>query len=287
MSQSPADKLKALIAEGEARVKREREERDQKRASLGLSNNVETGKPEPEVPLIDARGSGFDVPQKLLASLTDEEAEDFDFGAVIEEQREKQFEKYRLGGSRIGGLPDLPPTVDWPELDGLKIPFIAQIDLAEFLADKKTLLPQSGHLYLFALIDNEPQHQPAPFRLFIDQTPAKSLIRQSIPKDIWQDWQHSSIYHFIPVSSKGARGTKNKSEAGWLFGTVYEYCQSPGEVADHALRDGGDWILLFSIKSDRGNMSFGDCGRLNVVIRRSDLERQFFEAAICLADGAT
>ena len=36
-----------------------------------------------------------------------------------------------LGGSRIGGMPDLPPEICWPVWEDQPIPFIAQLDLAE------------------------------------------------------------------------------------------------------------------------------------------------------------
>src|SRR5271166_1600428 len=37
----------------------------------------------------------------------------------------------RLGTSRLGGLPDLPPDRAWPERDGQLLTFIGQVNLAE------------------------------------------------------------------------------------------------------------------------------------------------------------
>ncbi|MCI0376139.1 MAG: DUF1963 domain-containing protein [Gemmataceae bacterium] len=59
-------------------------------------------------------------------------------------------EDFLLGRSRIGGVPDLPPTVDWPCWHGKPLSFLAQFDLS----DLKTftccqVLPSSGHLWFF------------------------------------------------------------------------------------------------------------------------------------------
>ncbi len=52
------------------------------------------------------------------------------------------------GNTRIGGAPDLPPDVDYPNTDGKLWHFYAQLDLAE-LAPLQSWLPRSGRLYFF------------------------------------------------------------------------------------------------------------------------------------------
>lgn len=62
-----------------------------------------------------------------------------------------------LGASRIGGLPDLPPSITWPVDDGRPLDFIAQIDLAEAAAVAQLPdLPPSGRLAFFYDTDNQP-----------------------------------------------------------------------------------------------------------------------------------
>jgi uncharacterized protein YwqG len=75
----------------------------------------------------------------------------------------KEGEAPRLGGSRIGGLPDLPEGVAWPGLSAaLKnatsgpqredepLWFLMQVNLAEIVsADVANLLPKAGMLYFF------------------------------------------------------------------------------------------------------------------------------------------
>src|SRR6266699_4593953 len=55
-----------------------------------------------------------------------------------------------IGASKLGGMPDLPPEVSWPERKGLPQSFIAQIHLNEVRPyDTNKLLPQDGMLWFF------------------------------------------------------------------------------------------------------------------------------------------
>src|SRR5229473_2952290 len=55
-----------------------------------------------------------------------------------------------IGVSKLGGMPDLPPEVSWPERNGLPQSFIAQIHLNEVRPyDTNKLLPQDGMLWFF------------------------------------------------------------------------------------------------------------------------------------------
>jgi len=54
------------------------------------------------------------------------------------------------GTSKIGGVPDLPSGVPWPECHGLPQSFIAQIRLADIGPyDAENLLPHTGMLWFF------------------------------------------------------------------------------------------------------------------------------------------
>lgn len=55
-----------------------------------------------------------------------------------------------IGASRVGGVPDLPPGLSWPEWKGLPQSFIAQIQLDDVHQyDTNGVLPQSGMLWFF------------------------------------------------------------------------------------------------------------------------------------------
>lgn len=55
-----------------------------------------------------------------------------------------------LGASRFGGLPDLPPGVEWPKRQKVPMEFVAQIRLADIAAhDPENTLPHTGTLLFF------------------------------------------------------------------------------------------------------------------------------------------
>ena len=55
-----------------------------------------------------------------------------------------------VGASKLGGIPDLPPGLAWPELKGAPQSFIAQIRLDDVRQlDIEKVLPQSGMLWFF------------------------------------------------------------------------------------------------------------------------------------------
>jgi uncharacterized protein YwqG len=55
-----------------------------------------------------------------------------------------------IGRSKFGGLPDLPPTMDWPMWKGQPLSLIGQFNMAEVAPlDSDKILPQAGLLYFF------------------------------------------------------------------------------------------------------------------------------------------
>lgn len=55
-----------------------------------------------------------------------------------------------IGTSKLGGMPDLPTDVHWPEWQGVPQSFITQIRLADVQSyDTNHLLPQQGMLWFF------------------------------------------------------------------------------------------------------------------------------------------
>lgn len=95
----------------------------------------------------------------------------------------------KLGQSRIGGVPDLPPGFPWPRYDGLGLSFIAQLDLAELATQLTVLpLPKQGSLAFF--YDSEqrtwgfdPKDRGSALVAYFPG-PASSLIRTPIPHDV-------------------------------------------------------------------------------------------------------
>ena len=82
-----------------------------------------------------------------------------------------------LGATRAGGLPDLPPAVQWPQHEGLLLPFIAQINLSTIPRVPELALPQKGWLAFFLAAGM----RPPPVVVHYD-CPFDQLIRQPRPR---------------------------------------------------------------------------------------------------------
>jgi uncharacterized protein YwqG len=55
----------------------------------------------------------------------------------------------RLGGSRLGGAPDVPPGFSWPTWEGEDLVFLGQVSLEDVAVDPSGLLPPQGLLLFF------------------------------------------------------------------------------------------------------------------------------------------
>lgn len=63
----------------------------------------------------------------------------------------------RIGSSRLGGGPDVPPTFDWPINNGRPLDFLLQINLAELASFESSVrLPPSGLLSFFYDVEEQP-----------------------------------------------------------------------------------------------------------------------------------
>jgi hypothetical protein len=258
-----------------------------KRRARGLSEKAGTGKPEPEILIHGLPVGDLDYKDKRGRSL---DAMVKEINASKARRNAKILGKLPLGHSRIGGLPDLPPDHPWPTHKGRKIPFVAQLNLADFPRDARPLLPERGHLYAFALISNDEPHWPPPVSVFLYEGDAKSLVRAKVPSDdqIWPDWGGVRVYEVLPATAKPkGRDPKKRSREfgetlGWLQGSMDEVFGKPGELADDRLQDGDDWINLLAIESE-GSMQWSDSGHLYLLIRRSALKKRDFSHVLAAA----
>lgn len=95
----------------------------------------------------------------------------------------------RAGDSKIGGLPDLPAGVSWPELNGQPQSFIAQIRLADARKfDSEGLLPAQGMLWFFydasqQTFGEQPEDRNG-WRVLFNPDPSISLQRTGAPASL-------------------------------------------------------------------------------------------------------
>ncbi len=93
------------------------------------------------------------------------------------------------GQSKIGGLPDLPANVTWPQLNGAPMGFVAQVQLADAHAcDTAGLLPTRGILSFFyaasqQTFGSDPKDKDG-FKIFYFEQPAAELKRTDLPADL-------------------------------------------------------------------------------------------------------
>lgn len=98
-----------------------------------------------------------------------------------------------LGGTRLGGLPDLPPGVEWPVIDGVLLEFVGQFcleDLAPY--DEENRLPPTGMLYFFfdgMLTGYDQGKSPDRRAVLYYDGPRETLTRHAVP-------DHDYGYHF-------------------------------------------------------------------------------------------
>jgi uncharacterized protein YwqG len=95
------------------------------------------------------------------------------------------------GDSKLGGTPDLPAGLSWPEHNGQPLAFMAQLDLAPLARfDTAHLLPAQGTLYFFAWFHEAPA-EAAPrdveyknareYRVLYYEGPRQNLQRRNWP----------------------------------------------------------------------------------------------------------
>lgn len=95
---------------------------------------------------------------------------------AIQLWRNLMMRRLPIGASRIGGLPDLPPSIAWPTNRlGAKLHLAAQLDCALLPRIPGYPLPTNGWLYFF--VENGDREFPLPCAVFHYSGPVQSLIR--------------------------------------------------------------------------------------------------------------
>jgi uncharacterized protein YwqG len=96
-----------------------------------------------------------------------------------------------VGASKLGGLPDLPPHISWPQWQGVPQSFIAQMRLEELQAyDTQKLLPPKGQLWFFYtsqqdIYGDDPTNKGA-WQVFFAESGLEHLQRQTAPTQLPQ-----------------------------------------------------------------------------------------------------
>jgi uncharacterized protein YwqG len=135
----------------------------------------------------------------------------------------------QTGQSKIGGLPDLPPSIPWPSdaASQKSLCFILQINLAELPVTTANPLPTQGMLYLFV---NDGHDNP---EQVIFYTGNETLHPREQPTELIADWYDDLVPHTL-VFTLGAdlpRWATNQ------FYTLSEQLEREEDSLDDLVRD--------------------------------------------------
>lgn len=224
------------------------------------------------------------------------------------------------GFSKVGGLPELPPGVTWPQGDEAPAAFVAQIDIAAVRPHGGfDWLPEGGRLYLFfddsrngaadcakLIYATEPpgQEVAAPVglpkgRRFEERRVAFVRFTSSPSRD-WldEDWPSANIdwdsfdlpedgdfsdeiEHRIGGFPSEIQGGQMALECEHLYRGITRDYAAP--VPDAVRRASSQWRLLLQIDSDPAlQMNWWDAGRLYVFVRARDAKRGDFSRIVTI-----
>lgn len=226
------------------------------------------------------------------------------------------------GFSKLGGDPDLPDAVAWPEVRGRRCAFLAQVDLGAFQPHSQlNWLPEVGQLFLFADLEGygfadqmqvrfhagspgRPRLPPARGLRFPERRVAFEQYT-SVPSLDWLgvdlaevdlDEDELDEVSALPDAPFGDEiqhrfgGYPSEIQGGQMAvecelirrGLPSEH--EGTEITPAILRASKAWRLLLQIDSDPAlKMSWGDGGRLYVFVREQDAKAGDFSRTITLS----
>lgn len=205
----------------------------------------------------------------------------------------------KAGGSRLGGVPDLPSETPWPQVDGRPLVFVAQLDLVELaLLGCAPPLPTQGLLSLFVL----PTDIGLANTFALLYAPADAPLAAAQPPAALADGERFAAIALRPARELSlppptARAVHQLGLSG-AEAAAYSEIVTHGDQPLHRVLghpaliqtadprdDYAELTLLMQIDSEDANdMCWGDCGRLYVWIAAGDLAAQRFEHATMLFD---
>ena len=186
----------------------------------------------------------------------------------------------RVGESRFGGHPDLPPHLDWPWIPryDIPMPFLAQINLADVRGMSGLDLPRSGHLYFFYDTEGQPwgyeDFHKEGFRLLYARD------HGLVPREAPAGTHVLPAHRLLPEAVLSMPGSWQGDErySGWHYRApdtdgVHHLGGHPVPIQGPV--EGFGRVLLAEFTSGgKGQWQWGDHGRLYVTISRAALRQR-------------
>lgn len=156
-----------------------------------------------------------------------------------------------VGTSKIGGSPDLPPGVPWPEANGSSLPFVAQINLADVAQyDIEAELPRSGLLSFFFDQDGyfsagSPERNSCS-RVIYSDVAADRLERRAPPGAVASDWRVTPLgISFSREITMPGFETPHIERLGYSYDSIY------GPSAEGTRAAEGERVLQLLLEIDQ------------------------------------
>jgi hypothetical protein len=214
----------------------------------------------------------------------------------------RRIEEIERGRSRVGGVPDLPPSKAWPRRHGVPLAFLAQIDLSEAAPHlPQGLLPPSGHLWFFCDVQGWPDGSgpdDGGGGVVLYEPAGVALEPAIVPKDL----PAKGRFPLCAVTMEGYLDIPDSEDAPrvaeWLddnakserYMAIRSFLSTGGTVGDAhkllgwanpvqgSMEPGFPGRLLLQVESDNNaGMMWGDAGLLYFWIRDQDLRAAVFD----------
>jgi len=217
----------------------------------------------------------------------------------------------RLGGTRLGGTPDLPAGFSWPQYEGRPLPFLAQLDLAELRSLLPAgALPATGHLFFFAppLQLTNANTADANLELVIRSHDAPVAYAGPPPDTGLGPFPGCAAglegYDDIPELDVSPLGRLLDDDASDRYCGIRAFLSGGGDDSMHKVLGhadsiqgpaeeecesvapgpgGSPWRLLLQVGSDeRLGMMWGDAGAIYFCLREEDLAAGRFDRVVAI-----
>ncbi|MBU3107967.1 DUF1963 domain-containing protein [Clostridium gasigenes] len=213
-------------------------------------------------------------------------------------QEEEDYKK--IGNSRIGGYPDLPPNIQWPVEEDNYYTFIAQINLSELPGNDIKFLPNKGIMYFFLGFDDMASDIDHKVLYYNGDL---SMLKKTMPPEGKEEVnfeERDFISHKVSLSEDISISSDSET-ADWLFENNedihYMFCAGKDMLWGHPetiyggdpceeLDENGEkrWHLLLKLTSiDEVKMCWWDAGYLEFLIDTKYLSKlDFSETHACI-----
>jgi uncharacterized protein YwqG len=212
-----------------------------------------------------------------------------------------------IGGSKFGGLPDLPENVAWPTCEPGPLGFLGQVALAELqYTQAASTLPKDGLLSIFAYQDFNTGYQPGvypdiPGAMSILYTPGAAALKSRTPPDglnheangvlptcrlaLCESYDLPATKDIVPAALARDLAHFDEGDRSWNLHEVRGKCHSFGHhlmgYSVHFRTDdpspGPEWTPLLCLGSDDNlGWSWCDGEHLAVYVHQEDLKNNTF-----------